>query len=71
LVEGSCGRLDDRLRSGGVHLRWKQRLGQMEIAARPGVPASTVYSVLRRCRTNRLSHIDRRPPLSPSCRVRA
>jgi hypothetical protein len=24
------------------------------------VPASTVYSVLRRCRINRLSHIDRR-----------
>jgi transposase InsO family protein len=43
-----------------VHLRWHQRLGPVEIAARLGVPASTVYAVLRRCRINRLSHIDRR-----------
>ena len=43
-----------------VHLRWRQRLGPVEIAARLGVPASTVYAVLRRCRINRLSHIDRR-----------
>ena len=42
-----------------VHLRWKQRLGPVEIGARLGVPASTVYAVLRRCRINRLSHIDR------------
>jgi transposase InsO family protein len=43
-----------------VHLRWHQRLGPVEIAGRLGVPASTVYAVLRRCRINRLSHIDRR-----------
>jgi transposase InsO family protein len=43
-----------------VHLRWHQRLGPVEIAARLGMPASTVYAVLRRCRINRLSHIDRR-----------
>ncbi len=43
-----------------VHLRWRHRLGPVEIAARLGVPASTVYAVLRRCRINRLSHIDRR-----------
>jgi transposase InsO family protein len=43
-----------------VHLRWKQRLGSVEIADRLGMPASTVYAVLRRCRINRLSHIDRR-----------
>src|SRR3954453_9237933 len=43
-----------------VHLRWHQRLGPVEIGARLGVPASTVYAVLRRCRINRLSHIDRR-----------
>jgi transposase InsO family protein len=43
-----------------VHLRWHQRLGPVEIAARLGVPASTVYAVLRRCRINRLSYIDRR-----------
>jgi hypothetical protein len=28
-----------------VHLRWKQRLGPVEIAARLGVPASPVYAV--------------------------
>jgi transposase InsO family protein len=43
-----------------VHLRWRHRLGPVEIAGRLGVPASTVYAVLRRCRINRLSHIDRR-----------
>ena len=43
-----------------VHLRWRHRLGPVEIAARLGVPASTVYAVLRRCRINRLTHLDRR-----------
>jgi transposase len=43
-----------------VHLRWHQRLGPVEIAARLGMPASTVYAVLRRCRIHRLSHVDRR-----------
>jgi len=42
-----------------VHLRWKQRLGPVEIGARLGLPASTVHAVLVRCRLNRLSHIDR------------
>ena len=42
-----------------VHLRWKQRLGPVQIGARLGVPASTVHAVLVRCRLNRLSHIDR------------
>jgi transposase InsO family protein len=42
-----------------VHLRWKQRLGPMQIGARLGLPASTVHAVLVRCRLNRLSHIDR------------
>jgi transposase InsO family protein len=42
-----------------VHLRWKQRLGPVPIAARLGMPASTVHAVLTRCRLNRLSHIDR------------
>jgi transposase InsO family protein len=31
-----------------VHLRWRHRLGPVEIAARLGMPASTVYGVLRR-----------------------
>ena len=43
-----------------VHKRWKHRLGPVTIGAELGVPASTVYAVLRRCRINRLSHIDRR-----------
>ncbi len=42
-----------------VHLRWKQRLGPVEIGDRLGMPASTVHAVLVRCRINRLSHIDR------------
>ena len=43
-----------------VHLRWKQRLGPVGIAAQLGMPASTVHAVLVRCRLNRLWHVDRR-----------
>ncbi len=42
-----------------VHLRWKQRLGPVQIGYQLGLPASTVHAVLVRCRLNRLSHIDR------------
>jgi len=42
-----------------VHLRWRQRLGPVQIAGRLGMPASTVHAVLVRCRINRLTHIDR------------
>ena len=42
-----------------VHLRWKQRLGPVPIAAKLQMPASTVHAVLTRCHLNRLSHIDR------------
>jgi transposase InsO family protein len=42
-----------------VHLRWKQRLGPVEIATRVGVAPSTAHQVLRRCRLHRLSHVDR------------
>jgi transposase InsO family protein len=42
-----------------VHLRWKQRLGPVQIAAKLQMPASTVHAVLVRCRLNRLTHIDR------------
>jgi transposase InsO family protein len=42
-----------------VNLRWRQRLGPVQIGGRLGLPASTVHAVLRRCRINRLSHIDR------------
>jgi leucine-zipper of insertion element IS481 len=40
-----------------VHLRWKQRLGPVEIGDRLGVASSTVHAVLVRCRLNRLTHI--------------
>ena len=42
-----------------VHLRWKQRLGPVEIGDRLGMASSTVHAVLTRCRINRLTHIDR------------
>lgn len=42
-----------------VHLRWKQRLGPVEIGDRLKMPASTVHAVLVRCRLNRLTHVDR------------
>jgi len=42
-----------------VHLRWKQRLGPIQIGDRLNMPASTVHAVLVRCRVNRLTHIDR------------
>ena len=42
-----------------VDLRWRHRLGPIQIAGRLGLPASTVHAVLVRCRINRLSRIDR------------
>ncbi|MDN4175180.1 IS481 family transposase [Nocardioides sp. SOB77] len=42
-----------------VRLRWRHRLGPVQIAGRLGLSASTVHTVLVRCRVNRLSHIDR------------
>jgi transposase InsO family protein len=42
-----------------VKLRWRQRLGPVQIAGRLAMAASTVHAVLTRCRINRLSHIDR------------
>ena len=43
-----------------VHLRWKHRLGPVQIADRLGLNASTVHAVLVRCRLNRLTYIDRK-----------
>jgi transposase InsO family protein len=43
-----------------VRLRWRQRLGPVEIGHQLGLPASTVHAVLVRCRLHRLSHLDRR-----------
>jgi transposase InsO family protein len=42
-----------------VHLRWRKRLGPVQIAGQLGLPASTVHAVLVRCRINRLSQLDR------------
>lgn len=42
-----------------VALRWRQRLGPVQIGGRLGVASSTVHAVLVRCQLNRLSHIDR------------
>jgi transposase InsO family protein len=42
-----------------VRLRWRHRLGPVQIAGRLGMPASTVHAVLVRCRINRLWRIDR------------
>jgi transposase InsO family protein len=42
-----------------VHLRWKHRLGPVQIADRVGISPSTVHKVLVRCRINRLTHVDR------------
>ena len=42
-----------------VHLRWKHRLGPVQIADRVGLAPSTVHAILVRCRINRLTHVDR------------
>jgi transposase InsO family protein len=42
-----------------VQLRWRHRLGPVQIGGRLGLPASTVHAVLVRCHLNRLSRIDR------------
>lgn len=42
-----------------VRLRWRQRLGPVQIGGQLGVAPSTVHAVLLRCRINRLTHIDR------------
>jgi len=42
-----------------IRLRWRHRLGPVQIGGRLGIAPSTVHAVLVRCRVNRLSHIDR------------
>ena len=42
-----------------VALRWRKRLGPVQIAGRLNMPASTVHAVLVRCRVNRLRYLDR------------
>jgi hypothetical protein len=42
-----------------LELRWRHRLGPVQIGGRLGVPASTVHAILVRAKVNRLSRIDR------------
>ena len=42
-----------------VRLRWRRRLGPVQIAGELGIAASTAHAVLVRCRINRLTYIDR------------
>ena len=49
----------DHLKRQIVSLRWRRRLGPVQIGGRLGLPPSTVHAVLVRCGINRLSHIDR------------
>ncbi|MBQ6643597.1 MAG: IS481 family transposase [Saccharopolyspora sp.] len=71
-TEGTAGMLDrrsrpyhspaktpEKLKRKIVALRWRTRLGPVQIAGRLGMPASTVHAVLVRCGLNRLSRIDR------------
>jgi len=55
----SPSKTSEQLKRKIVRLRWRKRLGPVQIAGQLGVPASTVHAVLRRCRINRLSNIDR------------
>ena len=42
-----------------IELRWRHRLGPVQIGGQLGLAPSTVHAVLVRCRINRLRHIDR------------
>ena len=52
-------RTPEHLKRQIVALRWRHRLGPVQIAGRLAMPASTVHAVLVRCRINRLARIDR------------
>ena len=41
-----------------LELRWRKRLGPLQLAARTGVAASTVHKILTRNRMNRLNYVD-------------
>ena len=71
-AEGKAGMLDrssrphsspnktpEKVKRQIVRLRWRRRLGPVQIAGELGIPASTAHAVLVRCRINRLSYIDR------------
>jgi transposase InsO family protein len=42
-----------------LELRWRKRLGPLQLAARTGIAASTVHKILVRNRLNRLAYVDR------------
>lgn len=42
-----------------LELRWRKRLGPLQLAVRTGVAASTVHKILVRNRLNRLAYVDR------------
>ena len=42
-----------------LELRWRKRLGPLQLAARTGLAASTVHKILVRNRLNRLTYVDR------------
>ena len=52
-------RTPERVKREIVRLRWRRRVGPVQIGGQLGIPSSTVHAVLVRCRVNRLSHIDR------------
>jgi transposase InsO family protein len=52
-------RTSEALKREIVALRWRHRIGPVQIGGQLGVAPSTVHAVLVRCRINRLSHIDR------------
>ena len=52
-------RTPEELKRQIVRLRWRLRLGPVQIGGRLGMPASTVHAVLVRCRINHLARIDR------------
>ena len=55
----SPNKTSERLQRQVIKLRWRHRLGPVQIGGRLGIAPSTVHAVLVRCRVNRLSHIDR------------
>jgi transposase InsO family protein len=42
-----------------LELRWRKRLGPLQLAARTGIAPSTVHKILVRNRLNRLNYVDR------------
>ena len=55
----SPNKIPEQLMRRIVRLRWRRRLGPVQIAGELGLAASTVHAVLVRCRINRLAAIDR------------